>query len=216
MRPGDFWPISSCRADFDGVSGSDTVTRPQSNPWTTPPDWGILPQDECAAPWTCQDPRPARRAAAWTAGGREVPGDGDRVAGRQAVHSARRSPIFDVRREPPMVDPHDGAPAESRPPQPADLIEADECIRHFLLHVRLRKRGTIHTTVSSGSPSGARVPGNLSTPARYGRTGWAEHCRARPPTDWRKRTRMPPTSRGSFSGTSAWLAHNERVFATWL
>ena len=34
---------------------------------------------------TNQDPRPARRAAVWIAGGREVPGDGDRVAGGQAI-----------------------------------------------------------------------------------------------------------------------------------
>ena len=69
-------------------------------------------------------------------------------------------------------------------------LEADECIRRFLLNVRLRKRGTIHTTVSSASPSGAHALGNLSAPARFRRTGRAEHCRARPLIDWRRRTRM--------------------------
>ena len=36
----NIWSISSRRTGFDGVSGSDAVTRPESNPWTTPPRLG--------------------------------------------------------------------------------------------------------------------------------------------------------------------------------
>ena len=73
-------------------------------------------------PEAIKNPRPAHRARDRTPRGREVPGHGDRAPGRQAVHSARGSPLLELRREPSMVDPNDGAPQESRPPQLADLI----------------------------------------------------------------------------------------------